>query len=1022
MAKADADAEAQRIADEAAAAAALQALADAAAACTDGTQACVDANQAYVDALDADDANLAAAQAALAAVQMAKAEADQAEADRMAAEAAAAARQALVDAAAACTDGTQACIDANQALVDALTADETTLAVELAAAEAALAEVQSAKAEADAEAARMAAEAAAAAARQALVDAATCSDATQACVDAHQALVDELDADPSTTADDLAAAQAALALVQAAKTAADDAEAARLAAEEAERMRLAALADLANEADCTDGTAACVAAHQALVDALEADDTTSEADLTAAKAALSTVQMAKAEADAEAERQRLAMEAAEARQMLVDAAAGCTDGTQACVDAHDALIAALQGDLDALEADPDSTNAQLTAARLALAGATSVRDGVQLALDEATAAANAAAARQALVDAAMCMDGTEACVASHQALVDALQADLDAVNANPDATNAEVDAAEMALADATTARDTVQTALDDANAATMQAGTVDDAITAAMTAVNALTDESDADAVQAARDLVMAAQTALDGADKLSSDDVATEQARINGLDTSVGTHETRLADAQMEADRMAATAAAATKREAIEAEAAVAAADDEGLGSNTDAINEAGAEGAYTLAISWDDETDAQSVTITVEGATDAADVKFEDAMAGLDGGRHMLTREHDAGTDGSVMTEVAIVATDLEAPMPVKFAEFAVVAADGTRTMPQELDGYDLDDAVDADGDGTATNDWTALNIVGGNIGMVKADAFTAPDGTVGTTVLSFQHMVADDASTTDVDESRDAAQIAGTFNGAMGIYRCNAAAACTVTVNTMGVVSAVSTDDDWVFIPAADATSLQPDYDYYHYGFWLKRTADDDGAITYNEVQTFAGSRIVASTGSELDTVRGSASYEGGAVGVYVRETYDAEDGSVDTATSGHFSADASLTATFGQIHEGDNPSDTGEPGTIAPNMLNTVTGRIHNFELQHGEANTWVVHLDGTRASGANTFSGSAKGGGAVDGEFSGTFHGLTPETTVDTDGNRRDAPGSMVGEFDANFGNGTVAGAFGARKQ
>ena len=40
---------------------------------------------------------------------------------------------------------------------------------------------------------------------------------------------------------------------------------------------------------------------------------------------------------------------------------------------------------------------------------------------------------------------------------------------------------------------------------------------------------------------------------------------------------------------------------------------------------------------------------------------------------------------------------------------------------------------------------------------------------------------------------------------------------------------------------------ATTDQPDYDYLHYGFWLKRTADSDGAITYNEVETFAGSRI-------------------------------------------------------------------------------------------------------------------------------------------------------------------------------
>ena len=73
----------------------------------------------------------------------------------------------------------------------------------LATAQANLATVQMAKVDADAAAA-------AAAARQALVDAATCTAGTQACVNAHQALVDALTADGTTSAADLAAAQAGL--------------------------------------------------------------------------------------------------------------------------------------------------------------------------------------------------------------------------------------------------------------------------------------------------------------------------------------------------------------------------------------------------------------------------------------------------------------------------------------------------------------------------------------------------------------------------------------------------------------------------------------------------------------------------------------------------------------------------------------------------------------------------------------------------------------------------------------------
>ena len=84
---------------------------------------------------------------------------------------------------------------------------------------------------------------------------------------------------------------------------------------------------------------------------------------------------------------------------------------------------------------------------------------------------------------------------------------------------------------------------------------------------------------------------------------------------------------------------------------------------------------------------------------------------------------------------------------------------------------------------------------------------------------TTLSFQHAVADQAGTTDVDESRAAAEIMGTYEGGMGTYKCNAAAACTVTVNTMGEVSDVSNADDWIFIPAAGSSADVADTDYLH-----------------------------------------------------------------------------------------------------------------------------------------------------------------------------------------------------------
>ncbi len=529
---------------------------------------------------------------------------------------------------------------------------------------------------------------------------------------------------------------------------------------------------------------------------------------------------------------------------------------------------------------------------------------------------------------------------------------------------------------------------------------------AAKTALAAVTDDAshDMDSYGKAEEAVAEAKAA-NAVAQAATTSAAAEDAQALA--------ETAQANAEMYAGMVTAAATKAAARVAQEAENKVAgtkgtaiAAEgtqttDAGLGGSDAPAPTAGqVAGEYNLDIKHDG---GQVVTITIEGATE----DDNEVIMANDMGMHVRT--HDADDDGNVMEEVVVVRTDIEAPKAVEFAKFEVMAADGTVTTPQELN-VSTDTTNDTP---TATNE--ALGIVGGNLGMVKASAFTAPAGTVGTTVLSFQQAVADDASTTDVDESRDAAELAGTFNGSMGTYKCNATAACTVTVNAMGVVSAVSNDSDWVFIPATGATTDQPDYDYYHYGFWLKKTTDEDGVLTYNEVETFAGSSVNAS--GDVATVTGSATYEGGAVGVYVKNVYNS-DRTLDVATSGHFTADVSLTATFGQVN---NAAGT---GTIAPDKLNTLTGTIDNFALSGGEDNDWSVALQsdgdpnaaGIQADSDGTMAGTAKGGDG-DGSFTAIYHG---SLTAAADGTIP-KPGSVVGEFNAGFTDGTVAGAFGARR-
>ena len=75
-------------------------------------------------------------------------------------------------------------------------------------------------------------------------------------------------------------------------------------------------------------------------------------------------------------------------------------------------------------------------------------------------------------------------------------------------------------------------------------------------------------------------------------------------------------------------------------------------------------------------------------------------------------------------------------------------------------------------------------------------------------------------------------------------MGTYRCNGGTDCTVTLDAKGAITAI--DGSWIFTPAPRVTTDQPDYEYLSYGFWLKKTTDEDGVLTYNEVETFARCR--------------------------------------------------------------------------------------------------------------------------------------------------------------------------------
>ena len=208
--------------------------------------------------------------------------------------------------------------------------------------------------------------------------------------------------------------------------------------------------------------------------------------------------------------------------------------------------------------------------------------------------------------------------------------------------------------------------------------------------------------------------------------------------------------------------------------------------------------------------------------------------------------------------------------------------------------------------------------------------------------------------DDTETIVDE--ETVNVAGSFRGISGTFTCESE--CTRSSDKDSNLSGLG--GAWVFTPSGtdtDGTATMPevealrvqgvipDPDFMLLGYWLQATTDADGETEY-AMRPFAyGNRDFGT----VESVEGSARYEGPATGLYMRKVFTvADDGSGTTATpvaSGQFTADAVLTATFGQIMSGDNMD------SIAPGLFNTITGHISNFMDSDGMEidSRWTVML-------------------------------------------------------------------------
>lgn len=490
---------------------------------------------------------------------------------------------------------------------------------------------------------------------------------------------------------------------------------------------------------------------------------------------------------------------------------------------------------------------------------------------------------------------------------------------------------------------------------------------AATTAFGAIMDAMDADVpnytrASDANDRAQAAYTAAMGATTVAAAESAADDAEAALADVQkyagiVATAQKNLDDAaERKAAREAANKVAQSKKKAIDTEADSTTTAARPFDLTTDPVDSANPTGTENYVLTVKHTGSAVEVEVA-DGALPADNDPMYEKDATFGNGQ-MLVR--DIGTDRKII----VVHTDIEAPDQVAFSS-----------------EYDL--TVDRDTDTTAMDTYAVLADDNGKIASARF-----PDDANQT-----QTYVQYDADTA----AGRASQFAGKFDGADGMFRCVATGGCTVATNAMKKINAL-TADEWEFTPAPGATVSKPDGDYMTYGFWLDTKTKDGKVSEYETVQTFARSSLPAATGT-LGDVTGTATYEGDAAGVYFHESKN-DDGTLDTATSGRFTADVNLKAYF-------------EDSTLRKE--NTIEGTISNFDLDGGPTNSWKVNVSAGIGSGFALENGVASGMTGNNGSLSGQFHSPANRAAAD-------APSVLVGEFNANFVNGAAAGAFGAREK
>ena len=394
-----------------------------------------------------------------------------------------------------------------------------------------------------------------------------------------------------------------------------------------------------------------------------------------------------------------------------------------------------------------------------------------------------------------------------------------------------------------------------------------------------------------------------------------------------------------------------------------------------------------------------------TVTGAMDAIDASDDMASAPAGWGMKTLFRDWgDTAGDGDGGFETAaIVVKNLGEGTPYPFDR----KLSGKYVNPAAQNMF----ALTVRADGTAPGVTTLATSV--NINDSTNAATTTPDAT------QWAAMVFDSTSLVpaqDQDRLVDTDEtFTGMYFGAPGQFQClgvNGTHNCGLTRNDDGDVVVIDQDaatsgiqnGRWSFTPDPDAMITVPDQDWMAYGTWL--TTPDAAAGDHRLGVFFNGMDPWAPAANSLDAtnaagLRGSATYSGGATGVYV----DGDD-------SGLFTARAMLTAKF-DVNSNALGTDAGDY---------TLSGTIDNFRGTDGVylgddtqaspndptagENDWVVELGMDALNATDTIAGLVNGmtTGSADGvEWAGMWNGQLFGPGADADGDAI-APSGVAGQF------------------